>query len=103
MEQSATVVDVADSDDLAWLDRCLVEQRMTLIKQSHNAKLWFQYLDCITVIKDVIMSERTANWEWHLSAVGKLLNLFAACQLHKAREIISSSYASAFGNTSAAI
>ena len=78
MEQSATVVDVADSDDLASLDRCLVEQRMTLIKQSRNAKLWFQYLDYITVIKDFIMSERTGNWEWHLSAVGKLLNLVAA-------------------------
>ncbi len=67
-----------DSTSTSTSDRCLVEKRMALIKQSRNAKHRFQYLDYITVIKDFIMSERTGNWEGHLSAVGKLLNLIAA-------------------------
>ena len=43
LDQSAKVVDVSDSDELAWLDQSIVEQGMSLVKQSRTAYFWFQY------------------------------------------------------------
>jgi len=74
LDENVTASDVVD---LAVLEQCLTDQKLTLTAQSRTAKLWFQYLGYITVFKDFITSERLANWEGHLLAVSKLLNLFA--------------------------
>ena len=46
--------------------------------KSRTAKLWIQYVDYISIIKMFIRAERTGNWNMHLNAAQKMLNLFAA-------------------------
>ena len=40
--------------------------------------LWLQYLEYVDTLKLFIQAERTGNWNLHLIAVEKMLNLFAA-------------------------
>lgn len=69
---------IADSPDIVALNDAIKCTKAFLSNQSRTAKLWIHCLEYITVIKDFISSERLGNWEGHLLAVGKLLNLFAA-------------------------
>lgn len=70
--------EILESDELVALDRCIEQRKMHLSSRSRTAKLWILYLHYVSVIMDFITCERTGHWEGHLSAVGKLLNLFAA-------------------------
>ena len=45
---------------------------------SKTAKLWIQYLEYIDLLKLFIRAERTGNWTLYLSALSKMINLFAA-------------------------
>ena len=56
----------------------LVESKEALVQKSRTAKLWLQYMDHITLVKDFIRAERTSNWQLHLTTVRRMLNLFAA-------------------------
>lgn len=78
LDENVTASDVADSADVAVLDQLLTDQKIMLTAQSRTARLWFQYLDYIVIIKEFITSERLGDWSGHLFAVNKLLNLFAA-------------------------
>lgn len=40
--------------------------------------MWLQYLEYVDTLKLFIQAERTGNWNLHLIAVEKMLNLFAA-------------------------
>ena len=53
--------------------------KMALIKENRTARLWFQYMDHIGILKLFITAERTADWHLHLFALTKMLNLFGAC------------------------
>ena len=52
--------------------------KQILKDKSRTAKLWLQYLDYIDVVKMFIRAERTADWNIHLIATERMLNLFAA-------------------------
>ena len=54
------------------------ELKAKLVKQSTASKLWLLYIDYIDVVKLFIFAERTSNWELHLFAITKMLNLFAS-------------------------
>ena len=56
----------------------LEELRDELCKSSRTAQIRIQYLDYVTVLKQYIRAERTSNWELHLDALRKMINLFAA-------------------------
>jgi len=55
-----------------------VASKEALVQKSRTAKLWLQYMDHITLVKDFIRAERTGNWQLHLTTVHRMLNLFAA-------------------------
>ena len=76
--KSIPVLSAADSKELVKLEKCLENFKALLAQVSPTAKLWLQYIEYIETLKLFILSERTANWNLHLIAVGKMLNLFAA-------------------------
>ena len=47
-----------------------------------TAKLWFLYLDMISLLKTFIKAERTGNWELHLKTMKDMLPYFAAAGHH---------------------
>ena len=49
-----------------------------LREKSRTARLWLQYMDYVEICRLFIRAVRTANWSQHLTATGKMLNLFAA-------------------------
>ena len=49
-----------------------------LRKHSRTAKLWLNYIGYVNVLKQFIRAERCCDWELHLNALEKMLNLFAA-------------------------
>ena len=77
---------VAHNPDLSeQLPECLVklhmnacDQKVALASQSRTAKLWIQYLTYVDILRCTIRAERTSDWNLHLVAVSKMLNLFAA-------------------------
>ena len=53
-----------------------MEEKLSV--ESRTAKLWFLYLVQMQTLKMFIRAERTGDWELHLVAVSRMLNLFAA-------------------------
>ena len=51
-----------------------------LIDFSRTAKLCLQYMNYVSIIKEFARAERSGNWQGHLAAMGKMLNLFAATE-----------------------
>ena len=47
-------------------------------KCSRTAKLWLTYMDYIYTLKLFISAERVGNWNMHIIAVCRMLNLFAS-------------------------
>ena len=60
------------------LSEKLESTKQELNKKSRTSKLWLSYLSYIETLKLFIFAERTSNWQLHLHAVSKMLNLFAA-------------------------
>ena len=56
----------------------LLKYKGSLAKTSRTAKLWLQYIEYVEAVKLFIQAERTENWNLHLIAVEKMMNLFAA-------------------------
>ena len=59
-------------------DVLLMDQKTKVCALSRTAKLWCMYMEHIKTIKWFIRAERTGDWNLHLVAVGRMLNLFAA-------------------------
>ena len=57
---------------------CLNEEIQNLKGKSRTAKLWLQYIDYISILKQYILAERTSNWHLHIQSMKSMLNLFAA-------------------------
>jgi len=62
---------------------CVVEEALNKMKnevseRSHTGKLWILYLHYVSVLKQLIRAERTADWHLHLANLAKMINLFAA-------------------------
>jgi hypothetical protein len=50
----------------------------TLASRSRTAKLWLFYMDCVVTVKLFLRAERTGDWNLHLIAVERMLNVLAA-------------------------
>ena len=74
--------DVLDNATLVHLNEALITLKTTLEENSRTAKLWIQYIDQVDTIKLFIRAERTGDWNFHLIAVGKMLNIIAASGHH---------------------
>ena len=46
--------------------------------RSRTAKLWLAYIEYVDTLKLLICAETTKDWNLHLAAVRKMLNLFVA-------------------------
>jgi hypothetical protein len=77
-DQSIAVVSVSESKELKKLDHCLQKYKELLAERSPTAKLWLQYIEYVETLKVFIRAERTGDWNLHLVAITKMLNLFAA-------------------------
>ena len=51
-----------------------------LIESSRTAKVWLQYMNYVSMTNEFVHAERSGNWQGHLAAMGKMLNLFAATE-----------------------
>ena len=67
-----------ESHDLRIVDGNLKILKEMLATVSRTAKLWIQHLYYVQVVKLFIRAERTGNWNLHLIAISKMINLFAA-------------------------
>ena len=59
------------------------EQLLHMLKcqmsdQSRTAKLWLQFMYKVETVRTFIRTERTSNWNLHVTATTRMLNLFAA-------------------------
>ena len=70
--------ELEESSALTKVRSLLSEKMERLGEASRTAKLWIQYMVYVNVIKMFIADERTGNWQLHLDAILKMLNLFAA-------------------------
>ena len=76
--KSLSLESVGNSEALHKLNQCLLQYKALLCEKSHTAKLWVQYIEYMETLKLFIRAERTANWNLHLIAVERMLNVFAA-------------------------
>ena len=60
------------------LEQLLHMLKSHLSKKSRTAKLWLQYMYEIETVKLFLRAERTSNWNLHITAMTRMLNLFAA-------------------------
>ena len=75
--KSLPVETVGESEELHKLNQCLLQYKALLQEKSPTAKVWLQYLEYVETLKLFIRAERTGNWNLHLIAVERMLNLFA--------------------------
>ena len=73
-----SVMNTDKSNELMKLQNCLLKYKESLAKTSRTARLWLQYIEYVETVKLFIRAERIGNWNLHLIAVGKMMNLFAA-------------------------
>lgn len=88
MEMQQLYSDVLEgkcSDEGVGASACFqkVQDKLECLKKelsgmSRTAKLWIQYMQYVEHLKAFVRAERTGNWNLHLFAVSKMLNLFAA-------------------------
>ena len=70
--------DSLQSEHLQHVIFAIEEYKNSLCKSSRTSKLWIQNRYHISLGKDVIYAERTADWKRHLVTVKCMLNLLAA-------------------------
>ena len=70
--------DSLQSEYLQHVFFAIEEYKNFISNCSRISKLWIQYLYHISLVKDFIYAERTADWNLHLVTVKRMLNLFAA-------------------------
>ena len=68
------------SDLLEKVQWKIEKHKDALGQNSCTAKYWIQYLRYIDILKLFIWAERTGNWEVHLIALSRILNIFSATE-----------------------
>ena len=69
---------ISESKELHQLNECLLQYKRLLCEKSPTGRLWLQYMEYVGTLKLFIRAERTGNWNLHLVAVERMLNLFVA-------------------------
>ena len=72
------IEEALSSKTFKLFSRSLNSVKKKPLKKSRTASLWLNYMRYIEVVQDFITAERTSNWDLHLCATSKMLNLFAA-------------------------
>ncbi|KYN10940.1 hypothetical protein ALC57_16910 [Trachymyrmex cornetzi] len=72
------VEDNLQHEDFKMIKEKFIEHLKLVQKRGPTAKLWIQYWEMISLVKDFIRAERASNWELHLKCVEKMLPYFHA-------------------------
>ena len=56
----------------------ILKVKTNYLKEYRTARLWIQYMEMVSVLRDFIRAERTGNWYGHLKSVFRMLPFFAA-------------------------
>ena len=78
LENGCEADDERTSVALLKVDSLLRDMKMQLSHDSRTAKLWIQYMYHMETLRMFIRAERSGNWNLHLIAVSRMLNIFAA-------------------------
>ena len=77
LKGEVSLSDINNSDALNVI-RTNIEHFRQSRSKCRTAKLWFQYMDMICILRDFIKAERTGNWNMHLESLKSMLPHFAA-------------------------
>ena len=66
-----------DCPAIAKLQKSMEDLKDNLSKESRTAKLWIQYLEYVSIMRQFIRAAREGNWHLYLFTMEKMLNLFA--------------------------
>ena len=75
------VTDVTNVCSQQCIDRVFIQLRdkkEEMSANSESARLWFQYMEMIQVLRLFIKAERTGNWKMHLRSLQEMLPYMAA-------------------------
>ena len=79
-------IDLQQYPSLLRLIDSLAEYKDFLQQSSQTATFWLQHLYYIDVVKLFIGAERTGDWNLHVTALTRMINLFAAtAHIHYAK------------------
>lgn len=48
-------------------------------RRAETGRLWLQYMEMVSILRQFIKAERTGNWMLHLQSIMDMLPFFAAC------------------------
>ena len=75
-----------DCQSVVSLSLLLEKVKGQLSELSRTSRLWLLYLSYVELVMQLLLAERTSNWELHLFTLHKMLPLFAATgHLHYAK------------------
>ena len=78
LSRSAGYNEISGSGELQKLSEELELLKSDLRSRSRTARLWLQYLELLTIVKNYIRAERSGNWHLHLTTTYQMLPIFAA-------------------------
>ncbi|XP_045211013.2 uncharacterized protein LOC123562441 [Mercenaria mercenaria] len=78
MESKQILKDAICEDDSLQSVCEILTLKTDYLKGYRTARLWIQYMEMITILRDFIRAERTSNWYDHLRSVFRMLPFFAA-------------------------
>ena len=78
ISENDSIENVNKSEALSKLFNFLQKYKDRLALRSGTARLWIQYLEYVTIVKNFIRTERTGNWHLYLVSRSQMLNRFAA-------------------------
>lgn len=79
---TCTSEEIVSSEVILSVTKEVDNYKETLQKESRTARLWIQYLNCISTVKMFIRAERTSDWLLHLYSLEQMLPLFASTGHH---------------------
>ena len=78
ISENDSIENVNKSEALPNLFNFCEKYKDRVALRSRTARLWIQYLEYVTIVKNFIRAEITGNWHLHLVSASQMLNLFAA-------------------------
>ena len=77
LKGEVSLSDINNSDALNVI-RTNIEHFRQSRSKCRAAKLWFQYMEMICILRDFIKAEKTGNWNMHLESLKSMLPYFVA-------------------------
>ncbi|KYM96907.1 hypothetical protein ALC62_12417 [Cyphomyrmex costatus] len=76
--ERSSVLTATNVEEIQEIMRKFNNELKTLKSRSPTARLWVQYYEMITLMKNFIQAERSGDWELHLTTIQKMIPYFHA-------------------------